>query len=74
MGNKNDKYCPDIAIPPGDTLLEILEDIGMTQAELAKRMGRPKKTINEIIKGKSAITPDSNSARTCIERAGTLLE
>ncbi|GAA0218164.1 HigA family addiction module antitoxin [Selenomonas dianae] len=59
MGNKNDKYCPDIAIPPGDTLLEILEDIGMTQAELAKRMGRPKKTINEIIKGKSAITPDT---------------
>ncbi|MFC2500430.1 HigA family addiction module antitoxin [Selenomonas noxia] len=59
MGNKKDKYCPDIAIPPGETLLETLEDMGMTQAELAKRMGRPRKTINEIIKGKSAITPDT---------------
>jgi addiction module antidote protein HigA len=59
MGNKNDKYCPDIAVPPGDTLLEVIEGMGMTQAELAERMGRPKKTINEIIKGKSAITQDT---------------
>ena len=59
MGNKNDKYCPDIAVPPGETLLEVIEGMGMTQAELAERMGRPKKTINEIIKGKSAITPDT---------------
>lgn len=59
MGNKNDKYCPDIAIPPGDTLLEVIEAMGMTQVELAERMGRPKKTINEIIKGKCAITPET---------------
>ena len=44
---------------PGDTLRETLEDRGMTQAELALRTGRPIKTINEIIKGKSAITPDT---------------
>ncbi len=31
----------------------------MTQAELAERMGRPKKTINEIIKGKAALTPET---------------
>jgi HTH-type transcriptional regulator/antitoxin HigA len=31
----------------------------MTQAELAQRTGRPKKTINEIIKGKAAIMPDT---------------
>ncbi len=29
----------------------------MSQAELAERTGRPKKTINEIIKGKATITP-----------------
>lgn len=29
----NDKYCPDIAIPPGETLLEIIEEIRMTQVE-----------------------------------------
>jgi addiction module HigA family antidote len=31
----------------------------MTQSELADRMGRPKKTINEIIHAKAAITPET---------------
>lgn len=44
---------------PGDTLAEHLEYTGMTQAELADRMGRPKKTINEIIQGKAQITPET---------------
>ncbi|WP_449258332.1 HigA family addiction module antitoxin [Chlorobium limicola] len=44
---------------PGDTLAEHLEYIGMSQAELADRMGRPKKTINEIIRGKAQITPET---------------
>lgn len=53
------QYIPDVVSPPGETLLEILEDRGMSQAELAERTGRPKKTINEIIKGKSALTPET---------------
>jgi HTH-type transcriptional regulator/antitoxin HigA len=44
------------AIAPGETLRETPETIGMTRAELADRTGRPKKTINEIIAGKAAIT------------------
>ena len=44
---------------PGDTLAEHLEYIGMSQAELADRMGRPKKTINEIIRGKAQITAET---------------
>ena len=44
---------------PGDTLAEHLEYTGMSQAELAERMGRPKKTINEIIRGKAQITPET---------------
>jgi len=51
------EYMPDIVSPPGETLLEMLEDRSMSQAELAERTGRPKKTINEIIKGKATITP-----------------
>lgn len=50
---------PDYAIPPGETLKEWLEESGMNQVELALRMGRPKKTINEIIGGTSAITPET---------------
>lgn len=52
-------FKPNYAVPPGETLKETLESIGMTQAELSQRTGRPKKTINEIIKGKAAITPDT---------------
>lgn len=60
MENKiQNQYTPDYVSPPGDTLLEVLEKRGMTQAELAERTGRPKKTINEIINGKAAITPET---------------
>lgn len=52
-------FKPDTAVRPGDTLLETLEELDISQAELARRTGRPAKTINEIIKGKAAITPDT---------------
>src|SRR5437879_4429255 len=52
-------YQPDVVSAPGETLLETLEAIGMSQAELAGRTGRPRKTINEIVKGKAAITPET---------------
>lgn len=54
------KYEPDYAVPPGETLLETIEFMGMSQSELAERTGRPKKTINEIIKGKAAITSETS--------------
>jgi len=53
------QYEPDRVSPPGDTLLESIEALGMSQAELAERLGRPKKTINEIIQAKAAITPET---------------
>ena len=40
-------------------LAETIEYLGITQTELARRMGRPLKTINEIIQGKSAVTADT---------------
>ena len=53
------EYAPDRVSPPGDTLAETLEALGMTQAELATRLGRPRKTVNEIVKGKAAIEPET---------------
>jgi addiction module HigA family antidote len=53
------QYTPDYVSPPGETLEEILDEREMTQVELADRMGRPKKTISEIINGKAAITPET---------------
>ena len=55
MVTKTDAY-PDIAIPPGEYLSEEIEERGISQKELARRMGRPLNAINEIINGKKAIT------------------
>ena len=52
-------YRPDKVSAPGETLLDLLDEREMSQAELSKRTGRPIKTINEIIKGKAAITPET---------------
>ncbi len=53
------EYTPDEVSRPGETLLEVIMELGMTQAELAERTGRPRKTINEIINGIAAITPET---------------
>jgi len=53
------QYFPNTVSAPGETLEEVLESRGMSQAELAERTGRPKKTINEIVRGKTAITPET---------------
>jgi len=53
------EYQPDFVSPPGETLAETLEFIGMSQSELARRIGRPIKTINEIVNGKTSITPET---------------
>ena len=39
--------------------MEELEEVGMTQKELAVRLGRPPQAVNEIVRGKKAITPET---------------
>ncbi|MFA4947625.1 MAG: ImmA/IrrE family metallo-endopeptidase [Candidatus Krumholzibacteriia bacterium] len=53
------EYVPTDVSAPGETLSEILTERGISQTDLADRMGRPKKTINEIMNGKAAITPQT---------------
>ncbi len=53
------QYNPDHVSPPGETLLEKIQELGMRQTELAQRTGRTKKTINEIVQGKAPITPET---------------
>ena len=57
----------DAAIPPGEFLQEHLNELGMSQAELARRLGRPRQVVNEIIRGKKAIT-----AETALDLEGVL--
>jgi HTH-type transcriptional regulator/antitoxin HigA len=49
----------NLAIPPGEYLAEVLDELGMSQAELARRTGRPAQAINEIVHGEKAITPQT---------------
>ncbi len=53
------KYLSDLAIPPGEYLEEVLDELKITQSDLAKRMGRPAQAISEIVKGIKAITPET---------------
>ena len=55
----NQEIYSDLAVPPGEYLTEIAEEIGMSQAELARRMGRPVQAISEIANGIKTITPDT---------------
>jgi HTH-type transcriptional regulator/antitoxin HigA len=54
MVTRTEAY-PDVAIPPREYLAEEIEARGISQKELARRMGRPVNAINEIINGKKAI-------------------
>jgi addiction module HigA family antidote len=53
------RYAPDSVTPPGFHLQEKLDEIGMTQTDLASRIGRTRKTVNEIITGKAPIEPET---------------
>ena len=50
------RYAPDFISPPGETLAEILKERKITRTEFASRLSLPKKTINQLIKGKVEIT------------------
>lgn len=49
----------DFLSHPGESLKELIDFKGISQKELAQNMGRPEKTISEIITGKAAITTDT---------------
>lgn len=43
---------------PGDLLADLIECNGLTQQEVAERVGVARATINRIIRGHRSITPD----------------
>jgi len=55
----NQEIYSDLPIPPGEYLEELIEELGMTKDELAKRMNRPAPKLSAIFKGDKAITPDT---------------
>lgn len=52
-------YSPDYAVPPGRTLQETIDVLGLDQRELARRTGLSSKHVNQIIKGVATISQDT---------------
>lgn len=60
MANSINKELEATSVsPPGETLQELLEERGLTQTDLARRLGLTSKHVNEITKGKSPISPET---------------
>ena len=57
--NKELKSRRELLSPPGDTIQETIDIIGMNQYELAERIGKNIKNVNRIIKGKESISPET---------------
>jgi addiction module HigA family antidote len=49
-------FEPDYAIPPGETLKEVMESLNMSQKELAIRTGLTVQSLNRIFKGNQPIS------------------
>ena len=59
MAIKAEPFSSKVPVSPGSILKDEIEYLGITQKELANRMGRPTQAINEIINGKKAVTPET---------------
>ena len=45
-------------VRPGEVLVEKLDEMGMTQAEFARRTGLSAKHVNRVVKGKATFGPE----------------
>ena len=54
-----ESFSPDWASPPGDTILDFLEERDWTQQQLADRLGYSLKHVNQLIKAKVPLTEDA---------------
>lgn len=55
---KRNEYFPQSFPHPGEILAEKLHEMRMGPKEFAVRTAKPEQTINAVLKGRSAITPD----------------
>ncbi len=65
MANQPRGFQPDRVSPPGDTIIDIMEERGWNQAELSQRLGFSTQHLNQLIKGK---VPLSDEAAQRLER------
>ncbi|HEX8869183.1 ImmA/IrrE family metallo-endopeptidase [Lentzea sp. NPDC004782] len=59
LGAEPLEYVPQSSASPGETLKETLEELGITQADLARRTGISTKHLNQMIQGTAVLTPET---------------
>lgn len=60
MARRNEiSYTPTVAVPPGETIRENMEVLGMNQKELATRLDITEKHLSNVLGGISPITYDT---------------
>ena len=59
MTDQDAPFTPDWVSPPGDTILDMIDERGWTQADLAARLGFSPKHVNQVIKGKAPLTEEA---------------
>ncbi len=52
-------FAPDWVLAPGESILDLAEERGWSQGELAQRLGYSEKHISQLINGKVPITVDA---------------
>ena len=58
MNNRfKNEYHPSFVTPPGETLLETLQTLGWSLAEVSIRTGSSPERIGRILRGEDPITP-----------------
>jgi HTH-type transcriptional regulator/antitoxin HigA len=55
----NRPFEPDWVSPPGESVLDIAEERGWTQAELAQRLGYSEKHVSQLINGKVPLSVEA---------------
>lgn len=58
-GTELNEFAPDWVSPPGETIIDLLEERGWTQNELADRLGYSLKHVNQLIKGHVSLTEEA---------------
>ena len=58
METSNEPLYSNLAIPPGESIAENIEFLGITLTELATALALPVEAVNELIVGDRAVTPD----------------
>ena len=62
------RFEPDYAVPPGETLHEVMESFEMTQKELSKRLELTEQTLIRIFKGEQPITYETANRLELVTR------